>query len=299
MMLVAVFLGWSLGGQSPASPSSQVSICGQALATGLSASGAESCLGEDEARQANAAKESAERSRHLELAAEHYRRAANLASDDSVKVPALTALADLHDAKHLNQLERMEQVLREVVELQPNELLHVFRLARVQEDRALIDVAENTLLAARYRQPDAIEPYMMLAQFYSRRALARRQEAESQKAPSMATPPGARDENGVFAIGGALAAPSRLGVARYPPEALAAGVQGVVIVEVVINESGNVADAKVVRSIPLLDEAALQAVRQWQYAPTVVNGQASPVKMTVTVNFTLPSTRPSPQPTRP
>jgi len=46
-------------------------------------------------------------------------------------------------------------------------------------------------------------------------------------------------------------------------------------------------DAKVLRSIPLLDAAALDAVRQWQFTPTTLNGQAVPVIMTVTVNFTL------------
>jgi protein TonB len=77
---------------------------------------------------------------------------------------------------------------------------------------------------------------------------------------------------------------------KYPPEALAAGVQGVVILEVTINESGSVTDQKVLRSIPLLDAAALEAVRQWQFAPSLVNGQAVPVVMTTTVNFTLPPT---------
>ena len=55
--------------------------------------------------------------------------------------------------------------------------------------------------------------------------------------------------------------------------------------EVVINESGDVGDAKVVRSIPLLDDAALKAARDWHFEPTMVNGQAVPVRMTVTVNF--------------
>ena len=41
------------------------------------------------------------------------------------------------------------------------------------------------------------------------------------------------------------------------------------------------------RSIPLLDQAALDAVRQWEYEPTLLNGVAVPVIMTVTVNFTL------------
>ena len=69
-------------------------------------------------------------------------------------------------------------------------------------------------------------------------------------------------------------------------------LKGVVVAEVVIDTSGSVTDAKIVQSIPLLDEAALQAVRNWHYAPTMVNGQPVPVRMNVTVNFTLPPTPP-------
>jgi protein TonB len=60
-----------------------------------------------------------------------------------------------------------------------------------------------------------------------------------------------------------------------------------VIIEALIGESGKVQDARVLRSIPLLDQAALDAVRQWAFTPTLVNGSAVPVIMTVTVNFTL------------
>ena len=52
-------------------------------------------------------------------------------------------------------------------------------------------------------------------------------------------------------------------------------------------EGDSVTDAKVLRSIPLLDAAALDAVRQWVFTPTTLNGQPVPVIMTVTVNFTL------------
>ncbi len=64
-------------------------------------------------------------------------------------------------------------------------------------------------------------------------------------------------------------------------------MQGVVILEATINESGAVSDVRVLRSIPLLDQAAIDAVRQWQYEPTLVDGAAVPVLVTVTVNFSL------------
>ena len=73
----------------------------------------------------------------------------------------------------------------------------------------------------------------------------------------------------------------------YPPIAQSARVQGVVIIEATIGPDGKVQDAKVLRSIPLLDQAALDAVRQWEFTPTLLNGVPVPVIMTVTVQFTL------------
>ncbi len=71
----------------------------------------------------------------------------------------------------------------------------------------------------------------------------------------------------------------------YPEIAKRAGVSGAVILEAVIDPDGNVTDVNVLRSIPLLDEAAMDAVRQWKYQPTLLNGVPVPVVMTVTVNF--------------
>ncbi len=71
----------------------------------------------------------------------------------------------------------------------------------------------------------------------------------------------------------------------YPEIARRAGVSGVVILEAVIDPQGNVTDVNVLRSIPLLDEAAMHAVRQWKYGPTLLNGVPVPIVMTVTVRF--------------
>ena len=73
----------------------------------------------------------------------------------------------------------------------------------------------------------------------------------------------------------------------FPAIAQSARVQGVVILEVIVGTSGSVDNACVLRSIPLLDQAAIDAVRQWEFEPTLLNGQPVPVMMTVTVNFTL------------
>ena len=64
-------------------------------------------------------------------------------------------------------------------------------------------------------------------------------------------------------------------------------VQGVVILECTISPQGKVTDVKVLRGIPLLDQAAIDAVKQWVYTPTLLNGVPVPVIMTVTVNFRL------------
>jgi TonB family protein len=73
----------------------------------------------------------------------------------------------------------------------------------------------------------------------------------------------------------------------YPPEAQENKVQGVVILDVAIAEDGLIVHACVLRSIPLLDQAALDAVRQWEFEPPLVDGAPHPIVMTVTVNFAL------------
>jgi protein TonB len=90
-------------------------------------------------------------------------------------------------------------------------------------------------------------------------------------------------------VGGQIKEPKKLkNVAPvYPDIAKQARVQGVVILECTISPQGKVVDVKVLRSLPLLDEAAIAAVKQWVYTPTLLNGVPVPVIMTVTVNFKL------------
>lgn len=73
----------------------------------------------------------------------------------------------------------------------------------------------------------------------------------------------------------------------YPRDAQANRVQGVVVVEATIGTDGSVTAARVLKSIPMLDQAALDAVLRWKYTPTLLNGEPVVVVMTVTVNFTL------------
>lgn len=73
----------------------------------------------------------------------------------------------------------------------------------------------------------------------------------------------------------------------YPSLAVAGRVEGVVILECLLDTRGHVQEARVLRGVPLLDEAALDAVRQWVYSATLVDGVPVSVIMTVTVSFRL------------
>ncbi len=73
----------------------------------------------------------------------------------------------------------------------------------------------------------------------------------------------------------------------YPEAAKRARIQGVVVLTVHVNEEGFVYDATVVKGHPLLNQAAVDAVKQWQYSPTLLNGQRVPIIATVSVVFNL------------
>jgi protein TonB len=94
---------------------------------------------------------------------------------------------------------------------------------------------------------------------------------------------------GPVRVGGQIREPSKVRNVppSYPEIAKQARVQGVVVLEAVISPSGEVTNVRVLRGVPLLNDAALQAVRQWRYTPTMLNGQPVSVVMTVTVNFRL------------
>jgi TonB family protein len=89
-------------------------------------------------------------------------------------------------------------------------------------------------------------------------------------------------------IGGQIRPPTKIKDVQpvYPAIARSARVAGVVTIAATIGPDGKVIDATVVRSIPLLDQAALDAVQQWEYTPTLLNGVPVPVLVTVTINFT-------------
>ena len=105
--------------------------------------------------------------------------------------------------------------------------------------------------------------------------------------PAPPPPPPARRP--IVRVGGSILPPQKIKhvAPDYPALARAARREGIVILEAVIGEDGKVRSLRVLRSIDLLDQAALDAVRQWQFTPTLLNGEPVPVVMTVTVSFVL------------
>ena len=115
-----------------------------------------------------------------------------------------------------------------------------------------------------------------------------RVEAEAARKAKAAEASAAKSAKAPLRVGGQVRPPVRIKEVPpvYPPIAKSAQVQGDVVIEATIDEAGKVADARVVKSVPLLDQAALDAVRQWEYRPSLLNGVPTPVVMTVTVKFT-------------
>ena len=109
--------------------------------------------------------------------------------------------------------------------------------------------------------------------------------------PPPPPPPPAPVDRGPVRVGGAITAPALVSrvAPEYPDIAVHARVQGVVVLEAVVGRDGRVEETRVLRSIPLLDAAAIAAVRQWRYSPLLLNGQPQRFVLTVTVSFSLNS----------
>jgi TonB family protein len=107
--------------------------------------------------------------------------------------------------------------------------------------------------------------------------------------PPPPPPPVPAELQNAVRVGGNIGLPQKVTHVGpvYPAIAQSARVQGVVIVELIIDREGHVGYARILRSIPLLDQAALDAVKQWEFTPTHLNGSPVPVIMTATVQFTL------------
>ncbi len=119
-------------------------------------------------------------------------------------------------------------------------------------------------------------------------AVAGKEKAEAVAAKEkVAVAARAKATTAPLRIGGKIQAPKKIKDVTpvYPALAQSARVAGAVTIEATIGPDGKVTDATVVHSIPLLDQAALDAVRQWEYLPTLLNGVPVAVVATVTINF--------------
>lgn len=104
-------------------------------------------------------------------------------------------------------------------------------------------------------------------------------------------PPPPLAMEGVHRVGGDVKAPVVITRVEpiYPDDARRARVTGIVILEAIIDEEGNVANARVLKPLPFgLDQAALDAVRQWRFRPGTLDGKPVKVLFNLTINFRLP-----------
>jgi protein TonB len=167
---------------------------------------------------------------------------------------------------------------------------------------------ESLLLANIKNNPAQVGNYLDLAKLYydqqrfvdaervlSQGMMALRQQrvalspTPGAPAPAPSAPSAMACAAAPVRIGGNIKAPTKVKTVDpvYPGDAMQAKIEGMVIIEATICQDGSVADARVLRSVALLDQAALDAVRQWKYTPTTMDGVPVPVVMTVTVNFSL------------
>lgn len=98
------------------------------------------------------------------------------------------------------------------------------------------------------------------------------------------------EPEGPIRVGGKIKEPRKTREVKpvYPEIARKARIEGVVILEITVDKQGNVTDVKVLRQLPMgLTEAAVEAVKQWKYEPSTLNGRPVEVLVTVTVTFRL------------
>jgi protein TonB len=92
---------------------------------------------------------------------------------------------------------------------------------------------------------------------------------------------------GIKRVGGDILTKVKHVAPVYPAGAKEAGVQDLVVIEARVESDGRIVHARVVRSAPLLDQAALDAVLQWEFSPAIVDGNPVPVLVMIGVRFSL------------
>jgi TonB family protein len=189
---------------------------------------------------------------------------------------AATLLSGLAHAQIPTTQERM---LLQSIQRDPEGLASYLDLARLYADQQRLDEAEKILTRA-------------IGVLQQRRLTPQLSSAASPIPTSGSALKAITRADGTLEpirVGGSLGTPTKTKDVPpvYPAVAQQARISGSVVIEATIDAHGKVVDAKVLRSIAFLDEAAIDAVRQWEYTPTLLNGVPVPVVMTVTVNFAI------------
>lgn len=212
-------------------------------------------------------------------------RAYRLALERSPGSPDLTRLQE-ELARLADQMSQQEPTLRRSTwptqaAAQLAQAEAALRAARAaQEGAAARDAeAERAVRDARVR---ALAERGLLAHSEAQRILSQPPNERPLVSPSGKAPIRVADTPGVQPP-----TPTRKVDPQHPLVAMQARVSGTVVLEVLVDERGNVADARVDRSIPLLDQAALDAVKQWQFRPALLKGEAVPVIVQIEMTFTL------------
>ena len=182
-------------------------------------------------------------------------------------------------AEAIVHMDRALEAITEAERISPGD--HGLRASRVALIKQKIPLTDDPQERERLSQELAAGEREFSTQRFSAPGSASSAGAQSQPLPPYPA--------NAVRVGGNVKPPMKVKDAQaiWPPAAQQARVQGVVILETLIDEAGKVSDARVLRSIPLLDQAAIDAVRQWEFEPTVLNGNPVPVILTVTVQFRL------------
>lgn len=197
----------------------------------------------------------------------------------------LLALTFMTQAPATSQGRPTEMDLLQRAVQQPAEISNYLDLAELYMNARRFDDAEQMLMKAlaivRQGRTAPIPP--------AAGTIATTQSPGFARTPGGVVVGGVAGVSAPVRVGGDVKEPRKIKDVKpvYPDLARASDVKGIVILEVVITYDGTVREVRILRSVALLDEAAVEAVRQWQFTPTLLNNQPVEVVMTVTVNFTL------------
>jgi TonB family protein len=234
---------------------------------------------------------------HTQPAEEFYAKAAQVLGDQPEAARALTHLGLAAIVKK-NFPQAMDdfQHARRVDPTQAGAAL--MWMAVVEQRQEHMDDAERLYQSAlSVQEPQSVEAavtmevYSRFLREQGRTDQAREMDARAADIQKAIAPPARSDTASVaYKVGAGVSPPSVLHKVEpeYSEEGRAAGLQGTVVVQVVIGPDGVARDARVVRGLGLgLDEQAIEAISQWRFKPGVKDGVAVPVTATIEVNWRL------------